>query len=245
MVYSQESSTKKDNLLKDGKKEKTSTGHRARVKEKFNKQDISTFSNLELIEALLFFCNARRDVKPEAKELNKISGGNMLKFLFLTEEEIKSNDIKYIGDNLLFLNKIILELTARFFKDKITEFTFKNLDDIKNYLITRSGFLSKEELRVLYLNSKNKLIDDSVVSRGTINETAIYIREVVSLALKKTAMSIIISHNHPSGDISPSREDIKVTYDLKQALESVSIKLQDHIITSGTCYFSFKKEGLL
>ena len=245
MVYSQKSSTKKTNLTENKKNINNKLGHRSRVKEKFNKQDISTFSNIDLIEGLLFFCNARRDVRDEAKMLEKISQGSILKFLFLTEDDIKSNNVKYIGENLLFLNKIMLELTSRFFKEKIVEFTFKNLEDIKNYLITRSSFLSREELRVLYLNSKNKLIDDGVLSKGTINETAIYIREVVSIALKKAAVSIIISHNHPSGDASPSRDDIRVTYDLKQALESVSIRLQDHIIISGNCYFSFKKEGLL
>jgi DNA repair protein RadC len=249
MVYSQKSSTKKTKMpledfeikkIKDGK-----MGHRARVRDKFNRQDISKFTNIDLIEALLFFCNPRRDVRPEAKTLDKISCGSMLKFLFLKEEDIKSNDIKYICDNLIFLNKIILEISARFFKDKIEEFTFKNTDQVKDYLIARAGFLSKEELRVLFLNSKNKLIDDDVVSKGTINEIALYVREVVVLALKKTAVSIIISHNHPSGDALPSKNDIKATYDLKQALGSVSIVLQDHIITSGNNYFSFKQEGLL
>jgi DNA repair protein RadC len=112
-------------------------------------------------------------------------------------------------------------------------------------LITRSGFLSREELRVLFLNSKNKLIEDDVVSKGTINEISLYIREIVALALKRTAVSIIVSHNHPSGDVMPSKNDIKTTYNLKQALDSVSIVLQDHIITSGNNYFSFKQEGLL
>ncbi len=253
MAYLQKSSTKSteidlaeaESIEADRPKKNQKLGHRARVKEKFTKQDVSLLPNVDLIEALLFFCNPRRDVRNEAKELNDLARGSILKFLFLTEEEMKFYNIKYVKDNLLFLNKIILELTARFFRDRIIDFTFKNLEDIKNYLITRSAFLTKEELRILYLNSKNKLIDDEVISRGTINETAIYIREVVSLALKKSAMSIIISHNHPSGEVAPSREDIKVTYDLKQALLSVSITLQDHIVTSGNRYFSFKKEGLL
>jgi DNA repair protein RadC len=256
MVYFPKSSVKKINssrvknksdLLESGqiKNDDNTKGHRLRVKEKFKKQNISNFSNVEIIEALLFFCNIRRDVKNEAKVLDRISSDSILKFLFLTEDDIQANNIKYIGENLLLLNKIILELTARFFKEKITEFTFYNIEDIKNYLIVRSGFLSREELRILYLNSKNKLIDDDIISRGTINQTAIYIREVVALALKKAAMSIIISHNHPSGDVSPSRDDIKVTYNLKQALDSVCIKIQDHIIISRNRYFSFKQEGLL
>ncbi len=242
MAYFQKSSKKTNNSLEDSN---TKIGHRARVREKFAKQDISKFPNVDLIEALLFFCNPRRDVKEEAKKLDKISKGSLLKCLFLTEEELKADEIKYIGENLLFLNKIILELSARFFRDKITEFTFENTIQVKDYLIARAGFLTREELRVLFLNAKNKLIEDDVISKGTVNETALYVREVVTLALKKMAISIIISHNHPSGDAKPSRADIKTTYQLKQALESVSISLHDHIITSGNTYFSFKNEGLL
>ena len=221
------------------------SGHRKRVKERFSKQDISIFSNAEIIEALLFFCNPRRDVKTEARLLEKLSQGSILKFLFLTEDHLETAEVKYVNDNLLFLNKVILELSSRYFRDKITEFSFKNIKEIGDYLVTRSGYLAQEQLRILFLNSKNKLIEDVVFSKGTVNETAIYIREVVTVALKKSAISLIVSHNHPSGDVTPSREDINITYNLKQALETVSITLQDHIVISGIKYFSFKNEGLL
>ena len=169
----------------------------------------------------------------------------MLKFIGLTGESLKQNNIKYIGENLLFINKIMHEIISRAMKDKVSEFTFKNTKEIADYLSFRSGFLSKEELRILYLNSRNRLIEDEVISKGTINETAIYVREVAQKALNKNASSIILSHNHPSGDYSPSREDIKITYNLKQALEILDIQLQDHIIVSEGNFFSFKIKGLL
>lgn len=220
-------------------------GHRKRVKEKFKKQDIANLSNIEIFEALLFFCNPRRDVKTEASILHKITKGSIINFLLLEQADLKKANIKYVNENLLFLNQIIKEVVARYFKDKISEYVFANTYQIAEYLMARSGFLSREQLRVLYLNSKNKLIEDSIFSRGTVNETAIYIREVVSIALQKAAISVIISHNHPSGDVMPSREDIAITHDLKRALDIISITLQDHIIVSKNCYFSFKVEGLL
>lgn len=220
-------------------------GHRQRVKAKFANQDVSSFTNVEILEALLFFCHQRRDVKHEAIVLDKISGGSISKFLLLEEFHLKVANIKYVGNNVLFLNKVIKEIAARYFRDKIIEFTFGATKEIGEYLISRSGFISHEQLRVLYLNAKNRLIDDSVVSKGTVNETAIYIREIVSLALQKSAVSIVISHNHPSGDVTPSKEDIEITYNLRRALELMLINLQDHIIVSNNNYFSFKTEGLL
>lgn len=246
MVYSQKYLTKKtENKLKDAEFSENKTGHRKRVKDRFLKHDISSFASYEIIEALLFFCNPRKDVKPEAKILDKLTNGNMLKFLAITPEILKQYNIKYIADNLLFLNKVMHEILARATKEKVSEFIFKNTKDISNYLIVRSGFLSKEELRILYLNAKNRLIEDEVLSKGTVNETAIYVREIASRALNKNATAVIISHNHPSGDFSPSREDVKITYTLKQALEIFSIALQDHIIVSEGNFFSFKTNGLL
>lgn len=246
MVYSQKSSTKKiESKIPNIGVEVSNAGHRQRVKERFIKHDISHFASYEIIEAILFLCNSRRDVKPEAKILDRISNGNMLKFLNLTAEDLKQNNVKYVGESLIFVNKIMNEIIARAMKSRVSEFVFKNTKEISDYLIVRAGFLLKEELRILYLNSRSRLIEDEVISKGTINETAIYVREIAQKALTKNATSIIISHNHPSGDYSPSREDIKITYHLKQALEILDITLQDHIIVSESNFFSFKIKGLL
>lgn len=220
-------------------------GHRKRIKEKFKKQDISTFSLIEVLEALLFFCHPRKDVKEEASLLNHISEGNVIKLLSLTAADLNKASIKHINENFLFLSAIIREIISRYFRNKITEYSFKNTKEVGEYLITRAGNLTQEQLRILYLNSKNRLIEDSITSKGTINETAIYIREIVALTLQKAAVSIIISHNHPSGESTPSHEDIAITHDLKRALELVSVNLQDHIIVARNHYFSFKEEGLL
>jgi DNA repair protein RadC len=242
-IQNLEEKTETNNVTNDSKND--ASGHRKRVREKFMKQDISQFPNLEIIEAILFFCNPRKDVKQEARILNKISNGSVLKFIFLEMEDIKNNNIKYVGENLIFLTKIMRELISRYFLDKIPEITFRNLEEVSHYLISRSAFLKREEVRVLFLNAKNKLIDDIVVFKGTVNEVPIYPAEIVTLATGKRATSILLSHNHPSGDAKASEADLQMTYQLRQALALVGIMLQDHIIVSESKSISMAKEGLL
>jgi DNA repair protein RadC len=107
------------------------------------------------------------------------------------------------------------------------------------------GHLNKEQFRILFLDKKNKLISDEVQQEGTIDQTPVYPREVVKRSLELSASAIILVHNHPSGEASPSRSDIELTEAIEKGLEAVEIKLHDHLIIAKDKHFSFAGNGLI
>lgn len=118
-------------------------------------------------------------------------------------------------------------------------------DDVANYLIPRLLGLKKEIFRTLLLNSSNKIFRDVVISEGTLNESIIHPREVFKTAVSESAASIIIAHNHPSGNTQPSKDDIEITEQLVEAGHILCIEVLDHVIIANGQYFSFKNEGLI
>ena len=118
-------------------------------------------------------------------------------------------------------------------------------DRLLDYVVTRMGNAKREEFRVLFLDSKNVLIKDESLQKGTVDETAIYPREVVKRALELHASAFIMVHNHPSGDPTPSRADIEITREVAEAGKALGITLHDHLIIGGRRHASFKSLGLL
>ena len=114
-----------------------------------------------------------------------------------------------------------------------------------DYVVARMGNAKREEFRVLFLDSKNMLIKDEALQKGTVDETAIYPREVVKRALELHASAFIMVHNHPSGDPTPSRADIDMTREVAEAGKALGITLHDHLIIGGRRHTSFKSLGLL
>lgn len=122
---------------------------------------------------------------------------------------------------------------------------FRSSEDVVNYYIPLMRNIKKEIFKIVLLNSKNKILKDIVISQGSLTSSLVHPREVLSPAIKESAASIILIHNHPSGDPAPSRDDIEITHRLKQACDIVGIKVLDHIIIGEKSHFSFVDQKML
>jgi DNA repair protein RadC len=217
-------------------------GHRARLRKKFLAGGLNALHDYEALELLLTFVIPRRDVKPIAKAL-------LLEFKDLhtvfdaTPSELQQ--VKGIGENAAVLFFFLRELCSGYLESKAfgTDFVHspKNVID---YAKVKIGGSANEYFMVLYLNTKNHVIDyDS--HEGTINRAAVYPRNILQRCLKIHAAGIIIVHNHPSGLCDPSPADRRLTDSIRKVVETVEIKLLDHIIVSKAGYSSFAEMKIL
>ncbi len=219
-------------------------GHRKRVKDKFlEAKDLSVFADYELLELLLFYSVPRRDVKPLAKKLlSKI--GSLYRILNSEKEELSS--IEGVNSNLIIHLKLIQEFISRIFRNNIEK---KNIisswSDLLTYLKYNMSGLKIEYFRVIFLNSQKIILEDEIMSKGTVDQTAVYPKEIIKKALLIGALSIILVHNHPGGSIKPSRADQLVTSQIQEFCSFFNISLHDHVIISENKYFSFKDNHLL
>jgi len=222
-------------------------GHRKRLKERFVESLKTNVTNsipdYEIVEMLLFYCVPRRDVKELAKDILKDFGSlsNLL-----TADINKLSENKNIPQSFTSLVKVINEASLRMLKEKAAEKSvLSSWQELLDYCKAAMAFEENEQFRIIFLDQKNKIIADEVQQRGTVDETPIYPREVVKRALFLNASSIIIAHNHPSGDPTPSKADIEITENLEKALDAIDIKLHDHLIIAKDKHFSFAGNGLL
>lgn len=224
---------------------KPEIGHRERLRKRYINSGLSGFNNYEIVELLLTYSIARKDVKPIAKELiNK----------FGTIEEIVKTDIDSllkidgIGENSAIFLKLIGEVALDLYHEKINNkeiLNIKNKNDLLAYLRGSIGYSNREEFKILFLDSSNNLISTETLFYGTIDKSAIYPREIVERVIKNKAKSIIFIHNHPSGNASPSKKDIELTKYMYNSLNLLEIRLLDHIIITKNSHFSFLEEGLI
>ena len=219
-------------------------GHRRRLKERYLKNGINALTEYEIIELLLFYSIPVKDTKPIAKELLKKFSN--IKGIFNNLDSKKIYEVKGFGENSLILFKLINDLhslieTQEIFKTKILD----NLEKVIKYAKASLGNKKREELKVLCLNSKNELIKDVTVDYGTENEVYIYPRKIIKIALDYNSTAVILIHNHPSGNVNPSLNDIEITKKLKNLLNNIGITLHDHIIISSDNYYSFAAGGLI
>ncbi len=218
-------------------------GHRQRLREKFLINLGEDFKDYELIELILFNLIPRRDVKPIAKSLIK-KFGNFSNIINASIEELISIDgIKETSAIGLKLFKVS---NIRFLKQSIENkenLLINSFDSLIDYCRETIANEISEITKVLFLDSKNKLIKDEIQNKGTVNHTAIYSREVVKRALDLGASAIILVHNHPSGDVTPSKNDVDITKKIFEACKAFDIILHDHIIISKSNYYSFKAMG--
>jgi DNA repair protein RadC len=218
-------------------------GHRTRIKERFLKSPRGTFSELELLEMILFWSIPRKDVKPIAKTLIK-SFGNLTGI-------VNANYDKLINTKELSHHTIINILLLKEILEKILhgEIIKKNIlsswSALIDYLKVSMGASKTEQFRILFLNKKNILLADEVQPYGTVDQTPIYPREVVKRALFYEASAIILVHNHPSGNPTPSGADIAVTKQIMEACKTVNISIHDHVIVTNKDIYSFKSNLLL
>lgn len=220
-------------------------GHRQRLRDRFLKSDGRDMADYELLELVLTYAIVRRDVKPIAKLLIK-EFGSFANVINASYEDLIN--IKGISENTAVLLKMINSAILRASWQKLSGEdapVLKNIDDLIDYCRASMCYQDVEELRIIYLNSKLKVICEETLQKGTINNVAIHPREVIKSALQNHACSIIMVHNHPSGDTTPSKQDIMITKQIKDAAECVGVILQDHIVIGKYGHFSFRAERLI
>lgn len=209
-------------------------GHRARLRERFLKGGDEALADYELLELILYAAHPRGDVKPLAKELLTA---------FKTFPQILSADaqdllkIKGVGDAVVVALKAVKVSVERCLKAEILQRpVLKAWPQILNYCEIAMRDLKHEQLRLLFLDRQNNLIADEVQQNGTVDQATIYTREIVKRALELGASGLILVHNHPSGDPTPSNADIEATFRIREASERLGIKVFDHIIVGkGQC----------
>ena len=220
-------------------------GHRQRLKERFKLGGGNDMADYEMLELLLTLSIPRRDTKPLAKALVK-EFGSFAEVLFASDDKLM--EFNGLKENTIIVFKIVREAALRMTWQKLSATEapiLTSYDSIIEYCRAASGYKDREEFRIIFLNAKNRIIGEEVQQRGSVNAVAIHPREVMRSAVLKGAISLIIVHNHPSGDVTPSRADVDVTRRIEEALSAVDIKLIDHFIVSKNMVYSFNDHGLL
>ena len=230
--------------------EKDNQGHRERIKEKFLKNGIDGFAEYEILELLLTYCIPRKDTKPIAKELlNKFKS---LDNIFKADFD-KLSAIDGLGKNSIVFLKLIGDLPSIIYKDELKNKKLVNKETLKisnkdillNYLRNKIGYEEKEKFYVIYLSSSNEVIEFEENSVGTLDRSSVYPREIYKKIINLNAKSVILAHNHPSDNITPSKSDIELTNEIAKGLKNFGALLIEHIIITKNSYFSFLEEGLI
>ena len=219
------------------------SGHRARLRQRLLEGGPEALLEHELVEYLLALVIPRRDTKPLAKQLLAEFGG--LSALVSADPESLMR-VPGMGETTIAALKIVQATALRLLKAEVTARPIiASWQALLDYLRADLAHINVERVRVLHLNSKNMLIRDELVSEGSIDQSAIYIREVIRRALELGSASLILVHNHPSGDTQPSRADIAVTRDIVEAGKRLNIAVHDHVIIGAKGHSSMRAMGLL
>lgn len=218
-------------------------GHRARLRQKLAQSDGEALHDHELIEYLLALAIPRRDTKPLAKALLR-EFGSMGALIRADWHAIAR--VPGMGDTSVAAIKIVQATALRMLRNDVSArpilATWQALLD---YLRADMAHLGIERVRVLHLNSRNMLIRDDHMGDGSIDQAAIYVREVIKRAMELGSAALILVHNHPSGDPSPSRQDIDITRQIVEAGKRLGIAVHDHIIMAAGGHSSLRAQGLL
>jgi DNA repair protein RadC len=218
-------------------------GHRRRLRDRFLSAPHS-LPDYEFLELLLFQAIPRQDTKPLAKRLLAAFGNDLGRIANAGDAELKAVD--GVGDAALAALRLIGEGARRLLRRQVMERPLLgSWNQLLDYLRVAQGENRTEQFRLLFLDAKNRLIADEVHQTGTIDETPVYPREVAKRALELGAAALIVVHNHPSGDPSPSKADIAITRDIAAALRALDIALHDHLIVGREKHASFRGLGLL
>jgi DNA repair protein RadC len=220
-----------------------SLGHRKRLREKFLKSSLAGFQDYEIIELLLSLGTPRQDCKPQAKEAIR-RFKNLRGVLEAAPEELQQ--ITGIGPHSVFGIKFMQAVAREFLKEKSLEKPFCNSSqEIYEYFYHSMRDLKKEMIKVVYLNTQNQIIEFLDLAQGTVDSSYVYPREVIEGALKCRAVSLILVHNHPSGNPTPSESDKELTRNLVYAALIMQLKILDHIIIGDNKFYSFGSEGAI
>ena len=220
-----------------------SAGHRERLRERFAKGGADAMHDYELLELTLFAAIPRRDTKPMAKALLARFGSFAE---VIAAPRARLMEVKGVGETVAAHLKIVEAAAHRLSKTKVIgRPALSSWAALLDYCTAAMAREQAEAFRVLFLDRKNILIADEVLSRGTIDHTPVYPREIVRRALELSSSAIILVHNHPSGDPTPSRADIEMTRDIEKAAKALGIAVHDHLVIGRGGHVSFKATGLL
>lgn len=218
-------------------------GHRDRLRQRFRKGGADALPDYELLELVLFRAIQRRDTKGLAKRLIA-RFGSFAEVVNAPEPRLK--EVDGVGDAVVTELKLVRAAALRMMKGELTRRTsLSSWREVIDYITAAQAYEHKEHFRVLFLDKRNQLIADEVQGSGTVDHTPVYVREVVKRALELSATALILVHNHPSGDPTPSRADIDMTQLIVTAAKPLGIAIHDHIIVGRQGHASFKALRLL
>jgi len=219
------------------------SGHRMRLRQKFFTSGISSLHDYEKLELLLAYSIPVKDVKPIGKRLIK-KFKNISSVLDADADELLKTE--GLGPASVILIKFVRDLLTTYSEEKMENTDFLNSPEkVVAFSRLKIGSSSNEKFLIIYVSAKNRVIDYEFLSEGTVDSVAVYPRRVMELAFKKHASGIIIVHNHPSGDIEPSKSDIELTKEFQKISSSLDLRLLDHLIVSKDEFYSFSRNGLL
>lgn len=223
---------------------KPHSGHHKRLRERFIRSGLEGFHDYEVLELLLTYVFPNRDTKPIAKDL--LAKFKTLAGVFSAEKE-ELQEIKGVGERTAVYLRLLNETLGFIFEEraKNEEIQFTQTEQLFEYFKATIGNYKNEVMRTVYLDSQNRLLHAENLSEGTVAETVAFPRKIVEGALKYRAISVIIAHNHPGGVAEPSDNDDKTTEQIKNALQTVGISLQDHLVVTEDGYFSYRQKGYL
>ena len=237
-------------MAEEEKTKNNAKGHRERVRKKFLENGFNGLEDYEVLELLLFYVIPRKDTKAIAKELIKKfkTLANVLK-----ADTLELKTVNGLGDVAITFLKMMGALPEKIYEDKLKN--QKLIKDDRNkitdkevllsFLRNKIGYEDVEKFYVIYLSSSNEVIAFEESSSGTLDRSSIYPREIYKRVIMENAKSIIIAHNHPSGNTCPSKCDIDITNEIAKGLKNFGALLIEHIIITRDSYFSFLEEGLI
>lgn len=224
--------------------EKKYEGHRERLRQKYLQGGYSAFLEYEVLELLLTYAIPRKDTKPIAKELIE-RFGNLDGVVSASLEDLQ--EVSGIKESSGIFLKFLGDLAKNLYKGEMKRdgIQLKDKDSLLRYLRSDIGFSSREEFKVIFLNNYNILVGSETLFVGTIDKSAVYPREIIEKVIQYKAKGVIFAHNHPSGNLRPSKQDIQITEHMQEVLDMIDVKLLEHIIITKDGYFSFLQEGLI
>lgn len=218
-------------------------GHRQRLRARFLKGGADALPDYELLELLLYRALPRRDTKPLAKRL-LARFGSYPEVINAPDHLLR--EVKDVGDAVICEFKLVQAAALRLMRDEVMEKPLlSSWQAVLSYCRAAMSYETREQFRILFLDKRNRLIADEVQQQGTVDHTPVYVREVVKRALEHSATAIILVHNHPSGDPTPSRADIDMTKMVIEASKNLGIAVHDHIIVGREGHCSMKAMRLI
>jgi len=218
-------------------------GHRERLRKRFRDGGPDALPDYELLELVLFRAMPRRDTKPLAKAI-------LARFGSFAEAMTAPDDLLLevpgLGEAAVTEIKLVRAAALRLMRGEVLERpVLASWQQVLDYCRAAMGFEAKEQFRILFLDKRNQMIADEVQQKGTVDHTPVYVREVVKRALELSATAIVLVHNHPSGDPTPSRADVEMTKQIVAAAKPLGVVVHDHIIVGRQGHASFRGLGLI